>query len=108
MCMSIYDEINYLVECKEKYYPFLIMNSKNKNDFESRCYEIDICDQVLESMIDCYYTDPEEILFSYLIEMEHEADYFKHNKKRLNFIEKMINVIENLDKQLKIFRGEPV
>lgn len=102
------DEISYLILRKEERYPPIKLSSRNSKEFENRCCEIIFSEQILESMMADIFTDPEEIIFSYRMDKEISGRYFKFNKKRTDFIERMVQVVDYLDKELKIYRGELV
>ena len=104
--LASFEEVYYLMECASRRYPEITLTSKNAKEFESRCYEINVCEKLLTSIMDDLFFSPEDILFSYLLNAETEKRYFKKNPKRFDYITREIEVIKYLEQELKIYKGE--
>ena len=104
--LASFEEMYHLMECASRRYPEITLTSKNAKEFESRCYEINVCERIITSIMDDLFFPPEDIIFSQLLTAETEKRYFKKNKKRYDYIEREIEVINYLYQELKNYRGE--
>ena len=104
--LASFEEVHYLMECASRRYPEITLTSKNAKEFESRCYEINVCEKLLTSIMDDLFFSPEDILFLLFIKCRNRKKDILKRIRNVSIILQEIEVIKYLEQELKIYKGE--